>query len=89
MRTYTIEPGEPCYVYQATILCEQCGLDTITGLDEEGNTPTNSDDESTFDSDDYPKGPAPAEGYETCDRMERCLSLADEQCEIDAAREES
>lgn len=45
------------YVYQAALLCEGCGLTTKEKLDREGATPSNPGDESTYDSDRYPKGP--------------------------------
>ena len=44
------------YVYQAALLCEDCGVQTRNKLIHEGNGP-DCDDEQTYDSNDYPKGP--------------------------------
>lgn len=49
------------YMYQAEFLCIDCG-ETIKL--HHAKTPENPDDESTFDSDDYPKGPYPDGGGE-------------------------
>jgi len=75
MKTYPIQPGEACYVYQAAFLCAACGETLKHRLDADGKQPEDPDDETTFDSDDYPKGPYRAEYKETCDSMDRCLSL--------------
>jgi hypothetical protein len=52
------------YVYQAELICEPCGDKVKTRLDSLGQTPVDADDEHTFDSDDYPKGPYPDGGGE-------------------------
>jgi len=41
------------YIYQADLYCASC-TETIKKTLQ---SPTNIDDENTFDSDDYPKGP--------------------------------
>jgi len=41
------------YIYQADIYCKECGEKLKLALD----SPENPDDETTFDSDEYPKGP--------------------------------
>jgi len=45
------------YLYQAALLCEQCGDEVRKDLTDNGEAPENPDDEATFDSDDFPKGP--------------------------------
>jgi len=47
------------YIYQASIWCDDCGEAIRKRLDEAGERPEDLDldDESSFDSDDYPKGP--------------------------------
>jgi hypothetical protein len=45
------------YIYAADIYCEECGAairDQITG---EGHAPADIDDETSYDSDEFPKGP--------------------------------
>jgi len=82
MKTHQIQPGETCYVYQAAFLCEACGERMKFELDAEGLTPEEPDDESTYDSNDYPKGPYFAEYKETCDRVncrDRCLNLQEDK----------
>jgi hypothetical protein len=41
------------YVYQAALVCESCGKKIKVGLP----TPADPEDERTWDSNDYPKGP--------------------------------
>lgn len=48
------------YVYQAALLCDECGIKRQHAL----TTPLDPDDESTWDSGDYPKGPYPDGGGE-------------------------
>lgn len=49
------------YMYQAALLCEGCGKAQREHLDaafaENGVEPVDADDESSYDSDRYPKGP--------------------------------
>lgn len=45
------------YVYQAALYCEDCGDEIRRDLDREGSAPEDPDDECSYDSDDYPKGP--------------------------------
>jgi len=45
------------YVFQAALLCKQCGESVKEYLAAQGKAPTNPDDEYTYDSDEYPKGP--------------------------------
>lgn len=52
------------YLYQAALLCEDCGEATRRHLDADGARPADPEDESTYDSGDYPKGPYPDGGGE-------------------------
>ena len=53
-----------CFTYSADIYCEDCGAMIRDKLDNHGLTPDDPDDFSSYDSDDYPKGPDDA--YGTC-----------------------
>ena len=66
------------YMYLAALYCEVCGEKIKEELDAAGQRPEDPDDEGSFDSDDYPKGPYPDGGGEAdtpqhCD--ECCLFL--------------
>lgn len=50
------------YIYQAELLCDQCGEASRAYLDKQGKAPADPTAESTYDSDDYPKGPYPNGG---------------------------
>ena len=52
------------YIYQAALLCEECGCEVCAELKSAGKRPPDYTDESTYDSDDYPKGPYPDGGGE-------------------------
>jgi hypothetical protein len=52
------------YIYQADLLCEECGEAERNALGMDGNAPADPDDESSYDSDEYPKGPFPDGGGE-------------------------
>lgn len=45
------------YTYQADVYCEDCGLDICRRLTAEDKAPAHPFDESTYDSDEFPKGP--------------------------------
>ena len=45
------------FVFQADLLCEDCGEEARRELNAAGKKPENAQNEATFDSDDYPKGP--------------------------------
>lgn len=45
------------YMYQAALLCEDCGRKTRLELKKAGKAPADPRDETSYDSDDYPKGP--------------------------------
>ncbi len=45
------------YMYQAALFCEDCGVEIRARLTKQGTAPEDPEDEYTYDSDDYPKGP--------------------------------
>jgi len=59
------------YVYQAAMLCEECGEKTMRKLKAAGKAPEDPQDEESYDSDEYPKGPYPDGGGES-DSPEHC-----------------
>jgi len=44
-------------MYQADLFCEDCGEEIRDALTNSGNAPDDPDDEYSYDSDDFPKGP--------------------------------
>ena len=65
------------YVYQAALYCDDCGELIRDELEHQGKAPADPDDEHSYDSDDYPKGPYPDGGGESdgvwhCDAHEDC-----------------
>lgn len=65
-----------CYIYQADIYCETCGEAIRSRLTAEGFAPEDPDDETTYDSGEYPKGPYPDAGGES-DTPSHCGSGPD------------
>lgn len=59
------------YMYRAALYCEDCGAKICARHKAEGKAPESPDDERTYDSDDYPKGPYPDGGGEA-DSPEHC-----------------
>lgn len=45
------------YIFQAALYCATCAGDIKLHLIMEGKAPADPHDESSYDSDDYPKGP--------------------------------
>jgi hypothetical protein len=45
------------YIYQAALLCEECGEKCREEITDEGKAPEDPEDEGSYDSDDFPKGP--------------------------------
>lgn len=60
------------YIYQADVWCEKCGDYICTELQREGKAPEDPGDETTFDSDDYPKRYDPE--MEEADSPQNCAS---------------
>lgn len=56
------------YVFEAALWCESCG----DNLKKETNIPADLDNESTWDSNEYPKGPYPDGGGEA-DHPNHCM----------------
>ena len=63
------------YIYNADLFCQECGERIKAELDAKGETPANPNNERTFDSDQYPKGPYPDGGGES-DSPQHCGSGA-------------
>ena len=64
------------YIYQADIWCDSCGRNIKRELDQRGVAPENPNDEYSYDSDEYPKGPleAGAADYpQHCGSGKECL----------------
>lgn len=45
------------FIFDAEMYCEDCGESIRADLDLRGETPFDPDDETTYNSDEYPKGP--------------------------------
>jgi len=52
------------YIYNADIYCEDCGEAIREQITRGGFAPADPDDESSYDSDEFPKGPCPDGGGE-------------------------
>lgn len=61
------------YIYKADIYCKKCGEDIREDLKAEGKVPAlmNLNDEFSFDSDDFPKGPYEA-NHDAADYPQHC-----------------
>jgi len=59
------------YIYQAALLCEDCGDKVRQDLTAQGQAPADPDDEYGYDSDEFPKGPYPDGGGEA-DSPQHC-----------------
>ena len=65
------------YIYAADVWCEECTRAIKRRITKEGNRPENYRDETTFDSDEYPKGPYSDEESDSpqhCAAGEECLA---------------
>jgi hypothetical protein len=67
------------YIYDADIYCEACGEEIKARIKREGKAPTDPEDERTFDSDEFPKGPfsngcGEADSVHFCGSGETCLN---------------
>lgn len=60
-----------CYIYAADTWCEECGESIRARIKAEGNAPENPDDQCSYDSGDYPKGPYDA-SQEESDTPQHC-----------------
>ena len=59
------------YIYQAALLCEDCGKTTRRSIIEADKAPESPEDETTYDSDEFPKGPY-TEGGGEADCPQHC-----------------
>ena len=50
------------YIYAADLYCEDCGEAIRKQITQEGFAPKDPEDEWSYDSDEYPKGPYPDGG---------------------------
>lgn len=68
-------PAWDSYVFQADMWCETCAEDVRKDIEKQGKQPEDLDDESSYDSDDYPKGPysdQESDSPEHCGAHEHC-----------------
>jgi hypothetical protein len=73
------------YMYQAALYCEDCGEAIRKKLEEQGEAPEDPDDETSYDSSDFPAGPYPdgggeADGPQHCDCGAECLDAVTLPC---------
>lgn len=64
------------FIYQAALHCPACIASVKAILDGSNQKPANVDDETTFDSDNYPKGPV-ADGGGESDSFQHCDSCGE------------
>jgi hypothetical protein len=64
------------FIYSAALLCESCGEAVRKDITDAGLAPANPNDESSYDSDEFPKGPYPDGGGEA-DTPQHC-----DHCEV-------
>jgi hypothetical protein len=62
------------YIYQADVYCQLCAKAIKDRLFEQGLAPIDPSDESSYDSDDYPKGPY---FYQESDSPEHCAACGE------------
>lgn len=67
------------YIYAADIFCKDCGEAIRERITKEGFAPADPDDEYSYDSDEFPKGPFPDGGGEAdcpqhCGAGEDCIN---------------
>ena len=73
------------YIYQAALYCEDCGESIRKELEASGKAPADPDDETSYDSSDFPAGPYPDGGGEAdspqhCDSGSECLDAVTLPC---------
>jgi len=76
---------DDAYMFQGSLYCEDCGRDIQDTLRKKGKAPENEDNEESFDSDDFPKGPFSGGGGEAdsihhCDSNGECLNAIKLPC---------
>ena len=60
------------YIYSADVYCARCAKHIQWELGQSGRAPANPADETSFDSDDYPKGPFDSEESDTPQHCAKC-----------------
>ena len=73
------------YMFQGALYCEDCGRAIQDRIRKEGKAPENEDDENSFDSDNFPKGPfgdggGEADSPQHCDSHTGCLNAIKLPC---------
>ena len=66
--------GIDTYIYCADVYCEDCAREIMHEKRRAGTAPKNPGDQSSYDSDDYPKGPF---SDEESDTPQHCASGPD------------
>jgi hypothetical protein len=65
------------YIYQADLWCDDCGELIREEITQEGEAPEDPDDECSYESDAFPKGPCPDDESDSpshCAAGEDCLN---------------
>lgn len=62
-----------CYIYQADVWCVECGESICQRIEREGEAPFDTEDQTSYDSDEYPKREYNSES----DTPEHCASDGD------------
>jgi len=70
------------YIYQADLICEDCGKQISKELTKALKAPEDPEDECSYDSDDFPKGPYPNGGGEAdipnhCGMHRNCVNVTE------------
>jgi hypothetical protein len=60
------------YIYKAALYCEACGSEIRAELTAKGKAPEDPDDEYSYDSDDFPKGPTDEGESDTPSHCDSC-----------------
>lgn len=71
------------YVYQAALYCEPCGEAIRERLTKEGSAPADPDDETSFDSDEFPKGPCDEGESDTPSHCDACREFLESDLTAD------
>ena len=82
----TVIPAlDDVYMFQGALYCEDCGQAIQKEIRKDGRAPEDEDDEGSYDSDDFPKGPfgdggGEADSVHHCDSNEGCLNAIKLPC---------
>jgi hypothetical protein len=74
------------YIYAADLWCEECGAKICEDLSAKGEAPEDPEDESSYDSDDYPKGPTDEGESDTPSHCAGCGCFLESLLTSDGAR---